>query len=422
MSPAPWLLDLTRLQSRAGRARTGIDRVERAWLAAALDRPGPVFGLLRSALGVLLLDRAGMARFAAAHDADAWGGIDRLSWLARRLDPARAAAESLSRSLSVARAPRALLGPMLRRHVPPGALYLNVGHAHLEPATLRAVRRAGLRVVVLVHDTLPLDLPWAARPGTPAPFDAKLRAVARHADRVIVTARATARDVERHLARHGRVPDIAVAPLGVSVARPDPAALPPGLDLSAPYMVALGTIEPRKNHALLLDVWAALGPAAPRLYICGARGWNNDAVFARLDAGVAGVTELPGLSDGAVAALLAGARALVFPSLAEGYGLPPLEAAAMGVPVLCADLPVCRELLGDAAVYLDPRDRYGWEAALRAAATRPPAQPGLAPPGWARHVALALAGLDAAGAEAAVEETGVNTGEGTGCSRGRDTG
>ncbi|WP_170168873.1 glycosyltransferase family 4 protein [Rhodovulum iodosum] len=385
--------------SRAGRAEmTGVDRVERAYLDRFLDDSTPFFVLVRSALGVVLLDRAGAAGLAARlSGAVPWGAADlagRLSW---RSQPARARAEADLRRLALARAPRRGLARMLRAHLPRGAWYFNTGHSHLEPALFAALHRAGLRVAVMLHDTIPLDHAHLCAPGSPARFARKFAAAVRGADLVICNSEATRADVARHAARLGRVPPMAAAPLGVTPA--PPAALPPEIEPDTPYFVALGTIEPRKNHALLLDVWQRIAAdpppgGVPRLVVAGRRGWRNTDVFRRLDALAASngpVAELPGLSDGAVSALLRGACALVFPSLAEGYGLPPLEAAALGTPVIASDLPVLREQLGDFAVYLPPTDSYAWqEAILRSAEIGKNAQTeagvqGRSVPGWAGH-------------------------------------
>jgi len=183
------------------------------------------------------------------------------------------------------------------------------------------------------------------------------------------------------------------------VPRPEPDLLPPGLDLTRPYYVTIGTIEPRKNHALLLDVWdklAARLPASamPRLFILGHRGWADAALFARLDAAGGLVRTLPDLPDGAVAALLAGAEALLFPSLAEGYGLPPLEAMALNVPVICAALAVFRETLGDYPVYLDATNSYSWLETIAKNMTagegRGENRQARKVPGWADHFNVVL--------------------------------
>ncbi|MFN9716918.1 MAG: glycosyltransferase [Sphingomonadales bacterium] len=118
-----------------------------------------------------------------------------------------------------------------------------------------------------------------------------------------------------------------------------------------PVFVILGTIEGRKNHNLLLEVWGRLikdpgaGPP-PRLIIVGRRGWQADEVFAQIDSGAfaGAVREAGPLNDQQLADVLAGSRALLFPSFAEGYGIPLVEALASGVPVIASDLPVFREI------------------------------------------------------------------------------
>jgi glycosyltransferase involved in cell wall biosynthesis len=365
--PAARLIDLTRLVSRLGRgALTGVDRVELAYLMHLAAAETPLYALVRTAAGFVLLDRDGARMIARLATADVGlGPPDLLSRLFWRGDTLRARAESAARRLAIARCARPLLARMLRRQLPPGSSYLNVGHANLSARALSAIRAAGLRVAVLVHDAIPLDYPQYTRPGIPQVFARKMAAVAAHADLVIYSTDDARTRTEAHFARMGRVPPGVVAALGVPLRQPDRAAIPPGLDLARPYFVTLGTIEPRKNHALLLDVWdrmQANPTAAPQLFIIGGRGWANEDVFRRLDALPSGspVRELPGLPDGAVAALLQGAQALLFPSHAEGYGLPPVEAAALGVPVIAAPLAVTRETLGDYPVYLDPSDSYSW--------------------------------------------------------------
>ena len=393
MTPAR-LLDVSRLVSRAGQVATGVDRVELAYLRTLTsDGATPVFGLCRTALGFVLLDRAGLLALAQAFVTRAFPKPDLLSRLNRHLsDPARLG-QSFARRHAIARASRGRLRRLLRR-VPDGFTYLNVGHSNLTRPVCRAVKsRPGARIVVLIHDTIPLDWPQMQRDGTVAQFRAKLEVARRFADRIICTSESCAADVRRHLG--AMPPPIVTAHLGVEVPRPAPEDIPLGLMPLRPYFVVLGTIEPRKNHALLLDIWDDWGPGAPDLLICGHRGWRNADVFARLDAGVPHVTEAPALSDGAVAALLQGSQGLLFPSLAEGYGLPPLEAAALGVPVICAELAACRELLGDWAVYVDAQDRYSWAKEIKRLMQDEPGRrrDRLAPPHWSSHLRAALAGF-----------------------------
>ena len=104
-----------------------------------------------------------------------------------------------------------------------------------------------------------------------------------------------------------------------------------------------------------------------RLLIIGQRGWEAEEVFETLDrpGTLEGhVTELGSCSDEQLAEHLVTARALLFPSLVEGYGLPLVEALGLGVPVIASDLSVFREICGDIPTYLEPRDISGWEAAI----------------------------------------------------------
>ena len=173
-----------------------------------------------------------------------------------------------------------------------------------------------------------------------------------------------------------------------------------------PYFVMIGTIEPRKNHLLLLHVWRHLATVlptgqVPELLVIGRRGWENEQVIdllERCSALVGHVREMWRLSDDPVATLLAGACALLLPSFAEGYGMPVPEAISIGVPILCGDLPALREAGGDVPDYLDPLDGPGRIDAILAYAA--PASPrrdaqrcraaGWCAPTWDAHLAWVL--------------------------------
>jgi glycosyltransferase involved in cell wall biosynthesis len=134
---------------------------------------------------------------------------------------------------------------------------------------------------------------------------------------------------------------------GAVAARLDALGLAPG------FLLHIGTIEPRKNLTRLVAALALLPPDR-RLVLVGNRGWSEEPILRAIrDAGDR-VVQLGFLPDLDVQALLRGAALLVCPSLYEGFGLPVIEALAAGTPVACADIPVFREVAGDAAAYFDP--------------------------------------------------------------------
>ncbi|MDU8927850.1 glycosyltransferase family 1 protein [Alisedimentitalea sp. MJ-SS2] len=392
------LLDLTRLASRAGRGLTGVDRVELAYLNELIHRDDPAFGLLRSRIGFLLLDKTGMEGFARRVEGKLpWGQASRLSKVFGKLDEMQRRAISDARRLAVGRTHRRGLGRLLRRKMPKGFAYLNVGHSNLNDTVISAVKHAGKgRFVAMVHDTIPLDHPQYQTPASAARFKQMLKRVRAHADLVIYNSSATRRDAERHMQAWGALPQAVVAHLGVEMAEPAPEDLPNGLPPEEPYFVCVSTLEPRKNHALLLDIWerlAKLNPPQdmPHLVICGARGWMNEELLFRMDrSALMGeyLHEHEGLSDGAIAALLERAAGALYPSFVEGYGLPMIEAAARGVPVICEDLPVYREVLQDIPVYASLKDSYLWQRRITVLASDRQAgrkADPFDPPSWSQH-------------------------------------
>lgn len=371
-SPPPArLLDLSRLISRPGKVLTGIDRVELAYLRAFLADTNPCFAVVRTALGYALLDRTGMNGLLQRFNCEVeWGPIDRLSRLAFRASQPVKQAQSDVRHLAFARCRPRRLTKMMARHFPEGVAYFNVGQSNLTDRMMNALRYgAKARILVMIHDTIPLDYPQYQTPDSVVAFRAKLRRVRAWADTIIYNSACTMRDAERHMAEWGNAPKGIVAHLGVDM--PKPAALPENIGQKKPYFVFVSTIEPRKNHALLLDIWDSFATDLPRddipdLYICGRRGWKNKTVFSQLDALPKNgpIYEVNGLDDGALFALVQGAAGMLFPSLAEGYGLPPIEAAILGVPVVCDNLDIFHEVLGDTPVYAEVKDRYLWQRTI----------------------------------------------------------
>jgi glycosyltransferase involved in cell wall biosynthesis len=131
-----------------------------------------------------------------------------------------------------------------------------------------------------------------------------------------------------------------------------------------PYVLHVGTIEPRKNIDTLLDAWALLKPSLRDefdLLIAGPRGWNADRTFARIEREAKYLGYVP---EGDLPGLVAGAAVFVYPSLYEGFGFPVAQAMAAAVPVLTSNNSCLPEIMGDAAILIDPMSAAGIASAL----------------------------------------------------------
>ena len=147
-----------------------------------------------------------------------------------------------------------------------------------------------------------------------------------------------------------------------------PARSPSELGVSKPYVLMVGTGEPRKNVLMAAQIVARLRERGRdlRLVVVGRRGWASDQEVARLrELEKTGTVVWPGyVTDEQRDGLYAEASALLLPSVYEGFGMPLVEAMAAGVPCCCSSIPVFEEVAGDAALRLDPTQPDRWVEAL----------------------------------------------------------
>jgi glycosyltransferase involved in cell wall biosynthesis len=245
-----------------------------------------------------------------------------------------------------------------------GCVLLNTSHTGLEnPGYAASLRRRGARPVFFVHDLIPITHPEYCRPGERDRHVTRIRTAVTTGAGIIVPSQHTLDTLRGYCGEQGLpLPPAAVAPLASSLPSAEAGPRP----LAAPYFVVIGTIEARKNLALLLEAWRVLirreGGAAPRLVVIGQRGWGAGDVVRLLESDElrGHVIERANCPDVELVAYLRHAQALLFPSFSEGYGLPLAEALAFGVPAIASDLAVFREVAGDVPEYAGPRDAARW--------------------------------------------------------------
>jgi len=405
-------LDLSRLLSRAGRGTpTGIDRVELAYAEHLIARGADACFAALSASGRLgLLQHRVAERFVAAIGATWRGEPDPARHERRVRRTARQAKIAL-----LAGSERALTLRLRTGGAPP--VYLLVSHHHLEKRSLiaRLKERSGARFICLVHDLIPIEFPEYAKPGQAEHHLRRIETAAQFADALIVNSAVTAKALQPHLDRALRAPPVIVAPFGADLPAAPTLGAPP---IERPYFVYVSTIEARKNHLLLLNLWrqlaGELGESAPKLVLVGQRGWETENVVDMLERcpALRGlVIEHNAMPDGEMVRLVKGACALLLPSFAEGFGFPLIEAFELGVPALCSDIPALRETGGTVPEFLDPLDGPGWRSAILdyAAPGSPRREAQLArlthwdPPRWDQHFAI----VDRFIAEVAASPAGV---------------
>jgi glycosyltransferase involved in cell wall biosynthesis len=226
-------------------------------------------------------------------------------------------------------------------------------------------QRQGRRVVTVQDLTclqFPQFHPWSRR----VLFGLSIRRAARLADAIIVPSSATGRDLaSRFPSAEGRIHVVPLAPSERFVPIPPEQSVPVirryGLSHGT-YLLFVGNVEPRKNLPALLDAYGRMRTAtglSPALVIAGGKGWKIHPVHRAAAASpfAADIRFLGHVPEADLPALVNGALAFVYPSLYEGFGLPPLEAMACGTPVVTSNRSSLPEVVGDAALLVDPDDR-----------------------------------------------------------------
>nr|WP_321442508.1 glycosyltransferase family 1 protein [uncultured Cohaesibacter sp.] len=416
------LFDVTRLiQRRRASIATGIDRIDVQWAQAIFDHFGPdclpvmlhkgqplilrdeqvaIRALIRSQIGcwfcqqepdeqiVARLDRAGLAANAGYGsrkvEKQIFAGKSRRTQLMQSVLPQFAYALKGWLWSSKTQNEGALEG--VERLV-----YVNASHMGLpqKAGALSALANGrSVRLVPYIHDLIPIEFPEYAMTRSTSLLRDMIAEIERYPTSYTTNSVATAHSLERYLSLASRKETDRPSGFEIKAFYPGftayqmkvPAvASQPRHDEGGPVQfVIIGTIEPRKNHLLLLHLWRQMVEEGftpmPRLTIIGRRGWGADGAIAMLDHCEQlrpYIREINDASDAEMFDHLSKAAALLFPSFTEGFGLPLMEAAEMGVPVIASDLAVFRELVDAGVTFLHPLDAEGWKEAICKAALDP---------------------------------------------------
>jgi glycosyltransferase involved in cell wall biosynthesis len=357
-TPGEILLDVTRLVALrwTGRPSNGLDRVAEAYLEHFASDARAVIQLRGAAR---VLNRSHSERLFALLQP---GPVIRFRKQLAHLAPPALAASSRGAA---------------------GSFYINVTHTDFDLLRHRRwIEGCGLKAIYLIHDLIPILHPEFCRPHAVIRHRERVHAALLMGSGIVVNSHATAESLARFVREHGlSSPPVLAASIAGAPLNPNAAGAKFAVSeelTSNGYFLCVSTIEPRKNHALLLNVWkdlaAGRGDFTPGLVLVGKWGALSDEVKRRIaDDPVLRrlVTVHTDFEDAQLGPLMARSRAVLQPSRAEGFGLPVCEALAMGTPVIASDLPSHREIAQGQAQLLDPDDLERWRAAIDVAAGRP---------------------------------------------------
>lgn len=253
-----------------------------------------------------------------------------------------------------------------------GCFYFNINHKGLEyEEYINKILRLKLIPIFFIHDLIPITHPEFCRAAEKDLHVKRMLNVLRADGGILVNSAFT----QQQLAAFAEQNQMALPPTEVawlsckfltqqSQSQPDEDFIK---NLGQNYFVMLSTIEPRKNHLTILHIWRELfekyKAQTPKLVLIGQRGWECEQVIDLLERSPAirqCLVEIPSASDSRIVDVLKNARALLFPSYVEGYGLPLVEALYLGVPVLASDIEVFNEIGQQIPEFIHPIDGVSW--------------------------------------------------------------
>ncbi|HEY8240503.1 MAG TPA: glycosyltransferase family 1 protein, partial [Kiritimatiellia bacterium] len=223
--------------------------------------------------------------------------------------------------------------------------------------------------VVTIHDVAFLRYPETIEAGNYQYLTSQIRNTVERADAIITVSQFTAREVAELLdVPHRKLFPIASG-VDQDIRRPGRDALAlmrRELNVERPYLLTVGTLEPRKNIGFLLDVFERLKGFDGDLVIAGMRGWKYEPVLERIASSPHRdrIRYVEYVDERLLGPLYAAAELFVFPSLYEGFGFTPLEAMQNETPVVCSAAGSLPEVLGDAAVIVNDWDADAWAEAV----------------------------------------------------------
>ena len=232
---------------------------------------------------------------------------------------------------------------------------------------LPLLKKQGVRIVAHIYDIISITHPQYCLERGVYNFMDFIGAHLQYADDIIVNAQATVDELQKLTQRLGiSLPPCHVIPLGADFAKQEiitedqvPKNVVEAVQ-DRPYILMVGTIEPRKNHKLLLEAYdKGLKEMGYNIIMAGYMGWNMEEFEQKLESHPdygKRIFHFTGLDDKALAFLSQHAKFLAFCSYTEGFGLPIIEAIQRGTPVLAADVPVLREVGGDYCVWFEQDD------------------------------------------------------------------